>query len=278
MADTITVRSRGRRGGTIVPNWRWEDPALDSYTLHVAGWLASHTDSYRDTVSRNAIARATGISRTRVSDSLTKLEALGVIEIETGDDRLVNEPGSDHPSRGRWRITFDFDTWERRDATRPVDGTPDVQSTDATRPQQDATRPVTGRHTSAVVNQGENQPENQAEQDVVPTSAQITHRIMSDYWQFVQRETRHKPVGITAVAFKGVVLPFIDEGYSQTQVKVALAAMFKHGVGIARQSLERELNGTAPRRNGKVDVLAGLDSIEYDENGWIKPATDSRVG
>jgi len=104
------IRSRGRRGSTIVPNWRWEDTRLDPYDLRVAGWLASHADSYlAEHVSRNEICRILGLSPSRVTKSLENLEALGIILVE-------------HVNRGtnyyRWVIEFDWEVWE----TEPVTG------------------------------------------------------------------------------------------------------------------------------------------------------------
>jgi hypothetical protein len=99
------IVSRGRRGSTVVPNHRWEDTELDSYDLHVAGWVASHADSYRaEYVTRNEIARRTGISAKRVSTSLATLTRLGIVSIETAT----------HSGGGgvRWVVTFDFDAWE----------------------------------------------------------------------------------------------------------------------------------------------------------------------
>jgi len=100
------ISGRGRRGSVVVPNWRWEDPSLDSYDLHVAGWLASHTDGYlADHVTRNAIAKATGISGERVSKSIQKLASSGVIEV---DDVALPQSKGGH----RWVITFDWEVWE----------------------------------------------------------------------------------------------------------------------------------------------------------------------
>jgi len=37
------IRSRGRRGSVVVPNWRTEDPGIDPYAFRIACWLASTT-------------------------------------------------------------------------------------------------------------------------------------------------------------------------------------------------------------------------------------------
>lgn len=102
------VRSRGRAGHTVVPNWRWEDAQLDSYDLHVAGWLASHADRYAaEHVSANEVARRTGISKGRVLKSLERLAGLAIIGIERG-------------ARERLVITLDLDVWN--DGRPPLTG------------------------------------------------------------------------------------------------------------------------------------------------------------
>lgn len=120
------IRSTGRRGFTVVPNWRWEDPALDCYTLRVAGWIASHADSYRDEyVTRNEIARKIGQSRERTSTSLALLESLGIVSLERVHDDAT---------ASRFVITFNFTAWEGEDAGRPRGGRQASSTEDATRP------------------------------------------------------------------------------------------------------------------------------------------------
>lgn len=106
------IRSRGRRGYTGVPNWRWEDPELDAFERCVAGWLASHADGFiEEHVTGNEIARRTGFSRDKVQKALKKLEGLGIIELTYGEPRH------------RLVITFDWAAWENPPAvTRPVTG------------------------------------------------------------------------------------------------------------------------------------------------------------
>lgn len=95
------IRSRGRRGNVVVPNWRTEDRSLDPYAFRIACWLASHADRYTEkTVSRNLIAKVLNISGTKVSSALGDLTDQGIVAVEA-----VGE-------RGRFIITFDFDAWE----------------------------------------------------------------------------------------------------------------------------------------------------------------------
>lgn len=95
------IRSRGRRGNVVVPNWRTEDRSLDPYAFRIACWLASHADRYTEkTVSRNLIAKVLNISGTKVSSALGDLTEQGIVAVEA-----VGE-------RGRFIITFDFDAWE----------------------------------------------------------------------------------------------------------------------------------------------------------------------
>lgn len=95
------IRSRGRRGNVVVPNWRTEDQSLDPYAFRIACWLASHVDRYTEkSVSRNLIAKVLNISGTKVSSALGDLTEQGIVAVEA-----VGE-------RGRFIITFDFDAWE----------------------------------------------------------------------------------------------------------------------------------------------------------------------
>lgn len=95
------IRSRGRRGNVVVPNWRTEDRSLDPYAFRIACWLASHADRYTEkTVSRNLIAKVLDISAGKVSSALNVLADGGIVVVEP-----VGE-------RGRLVITFDFEVWE----------------------------------------------------------------------------------------------------------------------------------------------------------------------
>jgi hypothetical protein len=110
------IRSNGRRGATIVPNWRWEDATLDPYALKIAGWLASHADHYmEDCVTRNEIARRTNISAGKVTACLQDLENEHIISVET-----VAVPQSQ--GGRRLVITFNFDIWEKGDPGHHMTG------------------------------------------------------------------------------------------------------------------------------------------------------------
>lgn len=140
MTERSAIRSRGRRGSTVVPNWRWEDPGLDPYDRCIAGWLASHADSYVERfVSRNEIARRTGISGPKVSTSVRKLEELGIVTVE--------ESPQSKGGGTRWTITFDFDVWEAPPAGSHAPGL------------LGATLPVAGSHApGSIEHQGGEQP------------------------------------------------------------------------------------------------------------------------
>lgn len=117
----LTIVSNGRRGNTIVPNFRWEDARLDPYDLRIAGWIASHSDSYRSRVSRNEISRRTGVSLGKVTLSLQKLETLGIVTISRANGNPV-------------RIVLNVEVWE--DDRSPSGLVPDHDVT-GTRPLGD---------------------------------------------------------------------------------------------------------------------------------------------
>lgn len=91
---------KDRSGWAAYPNSRWEDPRLDTFDKVIAGWLMSHADGYvAEHVSRNVIAQRLGIDTARVTKSLNRLHALGIIEITAGD-------------RGRLTIRPVVEVWE----------------------------------------------------------------------------------------------------------------------------------------------------------------------
>lgn len=103
------IQSRGRRGSTVVPNWRWEDTSLDPYELRIAGWLASHADSWcAEHVTRNEIAQRLGISAGKVSKSMERLVEVGIVALSSAP----NQKGG--AGIDRWVVIFDFDAWENR--------------------------------------------------------------------------------------------------------------------------------------------------------------------
>jgi len=156
------IRSTGRRGHTVVPNWRWEDPTLDAYCLRVAGWLASHADAYmHDHVTRNEVARKTGVSAGKVTACLRILEQQGIITVETV--QIAQSKGGK-----RLQITFDFDAWES-----PFSSVPPIEETTnpghhMTNPGHDMTRarsphdqtPVTTRPALEDIKEEEHRREN----------------------------------------------------------------------------------------------------------------------
>lgn len=239
------IQSRGRRGFTVVPNWRWEDETLDPYDLRVAGWIASHTDSYVfDYVTRNAIANHTHLSRDRVSTSLTKLADLGIIEV-----KLIEVPQSQGGKR--FSITFDFDVWEGQqmvDATRPP-------RTPGDHPQ-DATRPTPGRPAST---SGDSQEETTPEEQ--PPPAAVARQIATDWWEHIKETTGHAPAGVTFMALAKVIEPFVKD-HSVAKVKQAMLGVYNDRRPFTRQVIEQYLDGrAAPRAGRQLDALqAAIDA------------------
>jgi hypothetical protein len=243
------IESRGRRGFTVVPNWRWEDPTLDPYDLRVAGWLASHADSYLfDFVSRNAIVRHTHISRARVSSSLTRLVDLAIIEIN-----VIDTPQAEGGKR--FRITFDFDVWEgaTQDATRPPPRTPGVHP-------QDATRPPPGRHTSPPI--GDSFTEEHGEEQPPPTAT--ARSIAQDWWDYVQRSTGHTPVGYTFMALVKMIEPLMTNDYPVLAIKGAIKQAYDDRRPFTRQVFEQYLDGRATKgKTGRqLDALSAAIAAE----------------
>lgn len=237
-----------------MPNWRWEDESLDPYDLRVAGWLASHTDSYVfDYVTRNAIANHTHLSRDRVSTSLTKLTELGIIEV-----KLVETAQAQGGKR--FVITFDFDRWESQetvDATRPP-RTPGDHPPDATRPPPG--RPATS--TTGDVD------EETTEEQHPPSPAATARQIATDWWDHIKDTTGHAPIGVNFMALAKLVEPFVKE-YSVAKIKQAMLGAYNDRRPFTRQVFEQYLDGRVSNgRSGKqLDALQRAIDAENCRQG-----------
>lgn len=231
--NTPTIRSSGRRGHTVVPNWRWEDPSLDTYALRIAGWLASHADSFMGRVTRNLVAQKTGVSHAKATDSLRKLEELGIIVIETA------------PSAGndRWVITFDWDVWERSPDDR-------YSGHDTTASGHVAT--TSGMHL-------EDQVEEASE---TPTPGQNANKVVRDYFQYVELQTGKAFKGVKFVAMVKLVTPFLESGWTVLEVKGALKRMRDQGKPILSQVIQEQLEN-------RGNCAAPPPKREYAGEAWM---------
>jgi len=163
------IRSVGRSGATIVPNWRWEDPSLDPYQLRIAGWLASNTQGYTESyVTRNVIAKRTGISTGKVSSSIEALVEQGIIQVET-----IEVPQGE--GGRRWVITVDLDVWQR--PRSPHDQGPVT------------TRPGPGHHMTATT--GTTSVEEQGETPIPPSTTEV--EVVPEWEVFFNRFWEHYP-------------------------------------------------------------------------------------
>lgn len=188
------IRSRGRRGSIVVPNWRAEDPEIDPYAFRIACWLAGHADHYTEsTVSRNLIAKVVRISRTKVSESIDALEQLGIIDVERVGDKA------------RIVITFDFEVWEvGRQASY----------------QQDATRPQVGRQASCT--KGDPEEEQKAPAPAAPKTgdgAIVDHAkaLVDAWWESLTPKPAQPYIAIVKV-----VQQCLKNGWSDELIASAL--------------------------------------------------------
>lgn len=167
------IRSRGRRGNVVVPNWRTEDQSLDPYAFRIACWLASHADRYTEkSVSRNLIAKVLNISGTKVSSALGDLTEQGIVAVEA-----VGE-------RGRFIITFDFDAWE----------------TDWSRGDQSSL--PTGREATRSGHEATGTKGHSVEEQKPPAPASPkteAHRIVDDWWEALSPKPAQPYIAIVKV-------------------------------------------------------------------------------
>lgn len=244
------IRSRNRPGNIAVPAWRCEDTTLDAYEFRVACWLASHVDHYlAEYVTRNEIARRSGVSQGKVSAVLTRLEELGIVSVD-----LVQVPQSQGGKR--LIVTFDFDVWERRpdvEPRSPHDRAPGRQVTGARSP---------GDHISTT--ESEPTVANATAGDVAPVGIEAAKAIATWYWEGIRNRTGKPPVGIKFMALAKVIEPFLGH-WTPGEIRPALRSVYDAGQTITRQNLERHLDGRARatgagRRRATDDELADLSS------------------
>lgn len=211
------IRSRGRRGSVVVPNWRTEDPGIDPYAFRIACWLAGHADHYvESTVSRNLIAKVLRISRTKTSESIDALEALGIVEIERVGDKA------------RIVITFDFDVWEvGRQASY----------------QQDATRPQVGRQASCTKGHTEEEQEVPAPASPKTGAGALVDQakaIVDEWWESLALKPAQPYIAIVKV-----VQQCLKNGWSDELIASALReAPVVSGAAFDLWRNNREARGT----------------------------------
>jgi len=241
-----------------VPNWRWEDTTIDPYALRIAGWLASHADGYcQDNVTRNSIARRTGVSAGKVTTALAALAELGIVAVET-----IEVPQSQGGKR--LRVTFDFDVWERRPRS-PGDQAPGHMTTGPRSRHDQAPGHVVTASKDAPVG------EQQGDAPAAPTPADEARRIATDYWEWVREQTGKVPVGIGFMALAKLVEPFIAAGYTAGAVKQTLADMYRAGRTLTRQQIETHLDGRADRGRPARVAPGRVDDDRTGVGGVVVP-------
>jgi DNA-binding Lrp family transcriptional regulator len=239
------ITGRGRRGNTVVPNFRWEDPNLDTYQLRIAGWLASHADAYlAKNVTRNEIARCTGISAGKVSSSLQKLEELGIIEVSSIE---IPQSQGGH----RLQIVFDFEAWE----TEP-------RSSGDQAPGHVVTTP--GHVVTSTIGK-------QLEEQVSPsplsaieaeTRKQQAQRIVTAWWDWKKLNTGKAPIANFPGTVK-IVHKVLESGYEESDVKRALATLD----AVSYASISRALGSATPNQSKNEKTMSVLERMAKGQIG-----------
>lgn len=241
------IRSRNRPGSKSIPNWRMEDATLDAFDFRVACWLASHSDQYaKDHVTRNAIARILSISAGKVSGCLVKLEALGIVELET-----VNVAQSEGGKR--LVITFDHAVWEIQPRSS------DDQGPVTTRPNpgHDVTAPI-GTHV-------ENQESSSSLADEVEPHIESrkdqAQRITKAWWDWRKEQTGRAPIAPYLGARK-VIEKVLECGYTELEVKQALTKIDTPSYS----AFSRVLAGARPADPSPNSPMGILQAIANRDN------------
>lgn len=219
-----TIVSRGRSGFTHVPNWRWEDRRLDTFDMRIAGWLQSHSGSYIGKVTRNEIARRTGISAGKVTTSLARLEELGIIEVDR------------RPNGDPLRVVFDLDVWES-DTGHHMTGTGHHMTGD--RSPRDR-----------IEEQGEKQgatPTAVASDDAAETPGQVANRLQRGFWQWcLKPENGGKTPPHRAQALNTMIKALLDRGHTEAEIKTALVDRYGKGRPLTVAALAADIDGRRP--------------------------------
>lgn len=242
------IRSRGRRS-VAVPVWRTEDVSLDPFQFRIACWIASHTDSYRDEhVTRNEIARRTGVSAGKVTSSLQALKLARIIDV--------------HSVNGRLQITFDFGVWEQcPDGDAPghvVTGGGHVVTADRSCGDR-----LLSTHKEDSLDLGLEDRGGPAHREL--TAGQVAHMIQRGYWDWVREKSGRYPIAMNVPAFKAIVTPFLEAGIEGPAIKQAVAAMYERGATLTKAGLERELDGRSATRKDRARL--STSTLRFDEEG-----------
>lgn len=239
------ITSKGRRGNTVVPNFRWEDPDLDPYQLRIAGWLASHADQYlAKHVTRNEIARCTGISAGKVSSSLDKLQQLGIVEISTVE---IPQSQGGH----RLHIVFDFDAWET-----------EARSCGDRDPGHVVTTPghvVTSTIGHQLEEQDSSSPLSAIESE---TRKQQATRVVTAWWDWKKQTTGKSPIANFPGTVK-IVHKVLESGYDEADVKRALATLD----AVSYASISRALSGATPYQSRNEKTMSVLERMAQGQIG-----------
>lgn len=227
-----TIRVARRSRFTTLHRDTVNDDRLSFRARGVLLWLLDKPDDW--SCDAAAIARAGSEGRDAIRSALAELEAAGYLARE----RRQGEGG-------RWRT----DTVVReRPVVEPAQldltgawesgvGKPGVGSPGVGSP---------GANTKTETDDCDRTTPDGVAGDVVDAGA-AARELVSGYWEWVRSETGHPPVALGFMALVNVVRPFLDAGYPDRDVRLALMSMHKAGRTLSRQSLEVVLQGRGSR-------------------------------
>lgn len=213
------------------------DSRLSFRARGVLLWLLDKPDDWR--CSGEEIARAGSEGRDAVLTTLRELEGFGYLRREKMRDATngrivtitsvyekppgIGFPGPGNPPAGN-PAPGDLGPFTNTDVPKTDTETPSVaEATESFAPKVEARR--------------------QLEKETV--------EIVNAYWEFVKRETGKGPVGISHIALRNVIRPFVDAGYTRGEIKSAMKAVRETGRTFTRQVFEQHLDGRIEERRRK---------------------------
>lgn len=238
------ITSRGRSGYTQVPNWRWEDKALDTYELRIAGWLTSHVNGWvEDHVSRNVIAQRTGVSQGKTSQALQALQALGVIAIIDPDGK-----------GRRMAIEVDLEVWNRSPGDHPT-------GHDMT------TNRSLGDHR-------EEQVEEQDKKDAAPPPEPTLERALAQEVVIEWWESLPKKPSTGMIAFVKIAEKLITDGWTQDELRAGIKATMFRTKELVAWKRAQEASRPEPTKGIDMDIVKAWLDVEP----WVVGKVSSRTG
>lgn len=211
-------------------------PGLKPSAKLVLVGIANHDGDGGAWPSVATLSAYAGVTTRQVQKLISELVAAGLVTVEANAGGSASTPADRRPNLYRLHL----------DGVSPSSPRPPRGVSSGT--QRGVAQDADGVSSSSPEPSSEPSPTVQEQPTASqPAEFQVANELARGYWEWVRSTTGHAPAGIGFVALRGVIMPFLPAGWSPAAIKVALAAMFRAGRPLTRQSLEAELR----RRGGR---------------------------